>query len=253
MSFSDETLMAYADGELPDPVRSEIERALVDDPALAARVAQHRALREDVFAAFAPIVDEPVPAALLAAAMPGKVSDLDAARAARAARTARDAVLRRWSWPEWSAVAASLAVGVLAGSLVVGGRDTPMAVASGANGVLVARGPLDEALSRQLAGAGTDAGPAASAGVRIGVTFAARDGALCRSFTAGAAAGLACRSGDHWQLAVMAEAGKGAVGDYRQAGSAMPAAVLDAIDARIAGPAFDASAERAARQRGWVR
>jgi hypothetical protein len=246
MRFSDETLMAYADGELPEPVRSQLERALGDDPALAARVAQHRALREDVFAAFAPIADEPVPAALLAAAMPGKVGDLDAARAARAAR---GAVPRRWSWPEWGAIAASLVVGVLAGSMVIGGRDTQLAVASGADGVLVARGPLDEALSRQLA----SAGPAGSTGVRIGATFAARDGALCRSFTAGAAAGLACRSGDHWQLAVMAEADKGAPGDYRQAGSAMPAAVLDAIDARIAGATFDADAERTARQRGWGR
>ena len=83
------------------------------------------------------------------------------------------------------------------------------------------------------------------------MTFAATDGALCRSFIAGSAAGLACRSGDQWKLAVLAEAEKGASGDDRQAGSAMPAAVLEAIDARIAGPALDAQAEKAAQQRGW--
>ncbi|HEU4844094.1 MAG TPA: hypothetical protein VFT05_07510 [Burkholderiaceae bacterium] len=250
MSFSDETLMAYADGELSEPVRSEVERALGEDPALAARVARHQALRADVFAAFAPIAEEPVPPALLAAAMPGKVGDLQAARVARAARAARAAPVRRWSWPEWGAIAASLAVGVIAGSVVLGGRNTQLQLAagSGADDVLVAHGRLDRALSRRLAGAGQD-----DEGVKIGVTFAARDGKLCRSFTADGAAGLACRSGDHWQLAVLAEAPKGAAGDYRQAGSAMPAAVLDAIDARIAGPAFDAGAERAAQQRGWVR
>jgi hypothetical protein len=33
----------------------------------------------------------------------------------------------------------------------------------------------------------------------------------------------------------------------------MPAAVLDAIDARIAGASLDAAAERAAREQGWRR
>src|SRR5581483_10390293 len=83
---SDETLMAYADGELDAAERAAIERALDSDPALAARVAQHQALRSDVFAAFAPILDEPVPPALTAAALPGKVADLRAAREAREAR-----------------------------------------------------------------------------------------------------------------------------------------------------------------------
>ena len=35
MKFSDETLMAYADGELDEAGRAEIERALDADPALA--------------------------------------------------------------------------------------------------------------------------------------------------------------------------------------------------------------------------
>lgn len=248
MSFTDETLMAYADGELEEPARSEVERAVRSDPELAARVAQHQSLRTDVFAAFAPIAAEPVPPALLAAAMPDKVSDLGAARAARSTP-------RRWSWQEWGAIAASLSVGVLVGSLALGGRGGQgdegerLAVAQGAGGAPVAQGRLAAALSGQLAGAGQEN----SGGVRIGVTFAATDGALCRSFIAGSTAGLACRSGDQWKLAVLAEAEKGAGGDYRQAGSAMPAAVLDAIDARITGPALDAQGEKAAQQRGWRR
>ena len=117
MSFTDETLMAYADGELEEPARTEVERAMRSDPALAARVAQHQALRSDVFAAFAPIAEEPVPPALLAAAMPDKVSDLGAARAARS--QPRSEARRRWAWQEWGAIAASLSVGVLVGSLVL--------------------------------------------------------------------------------------------------------------------------------------
>ncbi|MTV40136.1 anti-sigma factor family protein [Duganella radicis] len=240
MKFSDETLMAYADGELDEAGRAEIERALETDPALAERVAQHQALRSDVFAAFAPILDEPLPPALMATALPGKVADLSAARAARVEKTAP----RRWSWPEWGAIAATLAVGVLVGGTLGGnGGDAALAVAQGADGKLVAQGQLATALSRQLA--------ASDGAVRIGVSFAARDGALCRSFVTHGTAGLACRSGNAWQVPVMAEAASAAAGDYRQAGSAMPSAVLDAIDARIAGPALDAKGEQEALQRGW--
>lgn len=240
MKFSDETLMAYADGELDEAGRAEVERALDTDPALAERVARHQALRSDVFAAFAPILDEPVPPALTAAALPGKVADLNAARAARVERAAR----RRWSWPEWGAIAATLAVGVLVGSTMGGtGGVTALALATGADGKLVAQGQLATALSQQLA--------ASEGAVRIGVSFAAKDGSLCRSFITHGTAGLACRRGNAWQVPVAAEAASAAAGDYRQAGSAMPAAVLDAIDARIAGPALDARGEQEALQRGW--
>lgn len=255
MKFSDETLMAYADGELGEAERAAVERALDSDPVLAERVAQHQALRADVFAAFAPILEEPVPPALTAAALPDKVADLNAARHARdvradAAAAAEKVAPRRWSWPEWGAIAATLAIGVLVGSLGLGGsrsNDAALAVARGGDGKLVAQGQLASALSQQLA--------ADSGAVRIGVSFAAKDGALCRSFTVGATAGLACRSGGQWQVPVLAEAaaGEGAVGGYRQAGSAMPAAVLDAIDARISGQTLDAKGEQEARQRGWQR
>ena len=266
MSFSDETLMAYADGELAEPAFSEVERAVRSDPAVAARVAQHQALRADVFAAFAPIADEPVPPRLVAAALPGKVADLSAVRAARAggahhaaspaSHAAEHGARRGWSWREWGGVAAALVVGVLVGSLVVGGAAREGAggaaiAATGADGALVARGTLSDALSQQLAGTSGGA-------VDIGVSFAAKDGALCRSFTMRQSAGIACRSGGQWKLVMMTEAGKGngeggEGGEYRQAGSAMPSAVLEAIDARIAGTTLDAQAELAAKQRGWKR
>ncbi len=237
MSFSDETLMAYADGELAPPEREQVERAMLDDPELAARVARHQALRADVFAAFAPVLEEPMPARLAAAVLPDKVADLAAARAPR----------HGWSWAQWGGMAASLAVGVLAGSLWIGGGQ-PQSGVAGNGTALVATGVLAEALSTRLAG-----DTAGNAGVKIGVSFVAKDGALCRSFVAGASAGLACRQGGQWLLPVVAQAEQEAAGDYRQAGSAMPAAVLEAIDARIAGPALDAEGERAARQQSWQR
>lgn len=243
MSFSDEILMAYADGELDAPLRAQVEQAMRADPQVAAAVERHRALRADVFAAFAGILDEPVPARLqpeasLPPASPVRV-DVLAAEGARP-------LPARWSWPQWGAMAASLVVGVLAG--VLGWQGTHAAADAvpfaRQGGALVAQGELASALSQRLA-----AEPGAGE-MQVGVSFRARDGRYCRSFVLGAEAGLACRSGDQWRVPVLAE-GESGQGAYRQAGSALPAAVLDAIDQRIAGPALDAQAERAARARGW--
>ncbi|WUR14267.1 hypothetical protein E7V67_003960 [[Empedobacter] haloabium] len=245
MSFSDEVLMAYADGELAGPERDAVERAVRDDPAVAAAVARHRQLRGDVFAAFADVLAEPVPPALRQAAAPNVVG----LAAARAARTERQPAPRN-GWWQWGGMAAALAVGVLAG---IGGwqaahqQGAGATLAATAQGVL-AQGALADALSHQLASTGVAGAP-----VRIGVTFQARDGSYCRSFALAAAAGLACREGNGWRVAVLQEQAAATQPAYRQAGVAMPPAVLEAIDERIEGSALDAAAERAALQRGWQR
>ncbi|MDL2357988.1 MAG: hypothetical protein QFF03_22280 [Pseudomonadota bacterium] len=249
MRFTDETLMAYADGELDEPTRSAVERAIRADPVLAAKVRRHAALRHDVFQAFAHTLDEPVPPRLMPVGHSAKVVQLDAVRAARKHVVE---VPRRWSWPEWGAIAATLVVGVLVGSMGLRSLqgETQLASSIGSHGVLTARGPLDAALTHQLASA-----PPASAGVRIGVSFVARDGQYCRSFAMAAASGLACRSGGEWTIPVLAQGAAADAGaqTYRQAGSTMAPAVLEAIDARAQGASLDAKAEQAAAQRGWTR
>lgn len=246
MRFTDETLMAFADGELDEVTRSQVEQAMRADPALAAKVRAHMSLRQDVFGAFSRTLDEPVPPRLRQVASAPKVIQLDSVRAAR--RQAAEAP-RRWAWPEWGALAATLVVGVLAGTLGVHAVQGETTFASaGANGALTARGKLDAALTRQLVSA-----PAAGDGVRIGVSFVAKDGQYCRTFAIGAASGLACRAGTGWTIPVLVEGEGGAPGAYRQAGSAMPAAVLDAMDARAVGPSLDGKAEQAAAARGWSR
>jgi len=245
MSFSDEILMAYADGELEPALRAEVEQAMRADPALAAKVERHRALRADEFAAFAGVLDEPVPGRLQPRADRGSHVRVDALEAAGARP-----LPARWSWPQWGAMAASLIVGVFGGAvgwqgMHANGSAAPFAREGGA---LVAQGALAQALSQQLASE-----QAQGADVKLGVSFQAKDGSYCRSFTLGSASGLACRNGGAWRVPVLAEGEPGQGGAYRQAGSETPGAVLDAIDQRIAGGALDAAGERAARGHGWER
>lgn len=247
MQFSDETLMAYADGELDADTRRQIEAAMAHDPTIAERIAKHRALRADLGAAFGGVLDEPVPAHLLEAAnappkstRPATVTDLNAVRAAKSGGTRS----RTWSWPEWTAIAASLLIGVFAGRSALQPGQSDLLVAT--HGGIIAIGELSAALDDQLSGTQTDSD------VRIGLSFQSKGGNYCRSFTAGATAGFACREGTDWWVHAMSENEKPAAGgDYRMAGTELPPAILTAIDGVMAGEALDQEQERAARERDW--
>jgi hypothetical protein len=245
MKFSDETLMAYADGELDPAARAELEAAMGSDPQLAQRVAEHRVLRERLRRAFEPVLDEPVPQRLLSAAR-GATSGESSVVPLRGARPAAP----RWSWPQWAALAASLIVGALLGPLLL--RSNADTVTT-RDGRLLAAGALAHALSQQLA---SSQSPQAS--VQMGVSFRSRDGTYCRSFVLhadSALAGLACREGGEWRLQVLAAAASAAAtpGGYRPAAAPLPAAVTQAVDALISGEPLDAAAEATARSHAWGR
>jgi hypothetical protein len=241
MSFSDETLMAYADGELDAATRAAVEAAVNADPQLAQRVAQHRALRARLRATFEPVLAEPVPQRLLAAARGARADSVIAFPARQPPR---------WSWPQWGAMAASLIVGLLLGPLLLR-PSAPQAPLATSGGRVLAGGVLARALSQQLASTQPSLAP-----VAIGVSFRARSGGYCRTFVlreSQSLAGLACREGPSWQVVALAQsAAPGAAGGgYRQAGSALPPAVASTLDALMAGEPLDAAAEAAARAHGW--
>jgi hypothetical protein len=260
--------MAYADGEL-EPARSaEVEAAMAADPEIARRVEQHKSLRKKFEAAFDPVLNETVPEPLVSAirSAPAKprdrsareatVTDLRRVRAARAAESRGAAAARGpsvprrpWTWVEWGAMAASIVVGAVIAHLTLkspagGPIDTR-------GGQLVAQADLEQALDNQLAG-----DQSANAPVQIGVTFRTKTGDHCRTFMVkgpNPLGGLACREVDEWRVQVLAAATAtaGSDGGYKQAGADMPAAVITAMEQQIAGEPFDASAEVAARGRGW--
>lgn len=237
MKFDDETLMAYADGELDAAKRAEIASAIEKDAELAQRVERHRALRAQVAGAFARVLDEPVPERLVRAAEArgrGQVVPFPSRGTPPPAM--------RWGVPQWGAMAASLFLGALISFKVFSPGDALLATRDGA---LVARGALAAALDQQLASA-----QGASDPVLIGLTFRAQDGNYCRSFTLRAAgtAGLACRDGGEWKIPVTAAA---PVTDGMRTAASPPPAVLQAIEARISGEAFDAAGEENARRGGW--
>src|SRR3546814_879576 len=164
MKIDEETLMAFADGQLSGPQANAVAAAVAGDPVLAEKLAQHRQLRETMASAFAPVLDEPVPPSLAAAVSQGAqnaagdVVDFTAERQSRAIR--RTPFIQRWG-----AIAAALVVGLFAGQLVdmPGGGGN---LVKGSDGNLVASGKLAAALDSQLA---SDNPQALGSPVRIGL------------------------------------------------------------------------------------
>ena len=240
MQFSDEILMAYADDEVDADLRRQIEAAMALDPSIAERIAKHRSLRVDLGAAFGGVLNEPIPDRLLNAAESATVTDLKAARVAKE----RAAHPRRWSWVEWTSIAASLVMGILAGRTALHPSRSDL-FATTADGI-VARGDLSAALTDQVGGAASDAK------VRIGLTFRATSGDYCRTFVTASAAGFACRETNEWKVRALNEGAtdtKG--GDYRMASTDLPPSILAAVEQSMAGEALDHEQEQAARARDW--
>jgi hypothetical protein len=289
--IADETLMAYADGELEPAERATVEAALATNPELARRVEQHRALRRQIRATYDPVMLETLPERLVSAAdsapvstasTPGAqssasasipaaasvagardaarpeatVTDLRRVRAARAAEAKEAAASARRSNEQrrpWTWIEwGSMAASIVLGALIAH---------------LVMRSPSLERIGTeggQLV-ARADLAMAldkqlasdqpATAPIQIGVSFRSKAGEHCRTFVVkdqNALGGLACRQGGEWRVPVLANARVSAApGAYEPASAQMPPAVLAAVEQRINGDPFDAEAEVAARDREW--
>jgi len=240
--IDDATLLAFLDGELDAARAAEVGQAVADDPALAERLARHKALGARLKAAFDPVMSEPIPPALLRAARaPAQVTDLAAFRARRRPPAARPAWLQGRGL---GLIAASLLAVVIVGQTLMA-RPPSSIIEQG--GRLAASGRLSHALDTQLASAG------AVRGVRVDLTFRDHDGRICRTFQDGATAGVACRAGAGWDVrAVFAGPGAGA-GDntgYRMASSGDPR-LMQVVSDMLVGEAFNAAEERRAKALNW--
>lgn len=251
IELDDETLMAYADGELDATQAAQVEQRLSTDPVAAAKVAEHQALRAQLSRDMSGVLSEPIPDRLLATLQPrtaggplGNVVEL----APLQQRKTRHKT-RQWNTRDWSTMAASLLVGLALGMYANFSSNELNKLVDGDHGALIAQGKLDKALTTQL----TSTAGAAQA-IQIGISFRNHAGAYCRSFMVRndkPLAGLACRSDNAWQVQLLTPASKAPTGEVRQAASTTPEMVLSLIDQQIAGEALDADAEINARKAGW--
>lgn len=239
MIFDQQTIMAYVDGECDTVTARRIEKAMATDAALAEQIGRARALRDKLATHYAPVINEEIPDRLTAMLTSTAAPNVDNSFAARKAGRDQGTQRRGFGIAQWGAMAASLALGFVVGQYGLdGGSDNPFMQQGSA---LIASGPLEHALDRQLASAQTD-----DSAFRIGLTFRAKSGTICRSFSGEAVSGIGCREGQHWKMVSTLPGGE--QNDYRQASSSAMNAV--AAELMADGP-MDADAERKALESGW--
>ncbi len=240
--FTDEDLMAYADGELAEDRAAALDLALAVDTALAERLAlfvDTRALSAD---ALRSMLNDPVPAHLVQ-----RVRDLAEATEAKThadnvvAMPARPPAHTIWQLPIAASIA--LAIGLGAGMMLgrTDGADAPMWFA----------GSLDPAVTTALATLPSGESVTLPDGARIEAvaTFRSDSNALCREFEFDDGdrttfVSVACHDGRGWQMQLAIAAA--AADDTGYA----PASSLDALDAYLtatnAGAPLSADKEAAA-------
>jgi hypothetical protein len=233
---TDEKFFAWLDGELDASESAAMERKIAADPALARLADEHRALKARLGRAFDPIANAPLPEHMQAAMREPRteIIDFGAAKQRRSARFG-------WGVPQWSAMAATLAIGILIGTMMPSRSTSPVAIEGSQ---VYAAAALDQALTTELASA------PGNSDVRIGITFRDQSGAICRSFTQPAASGLACRDSKGWRVRGLFAAPEGQGGAYRMA-AGMDPNLASLVDLTMAGEPFDAAQEKAAKARGW--
>ena len=229
----DEEFFAWLDGELQGERAQRVAERVAASPDLTAEAERHRQLATGLRQAFAPVMGGDIPSPRFQQA---EIVDFGARAAGRGSWRSL------FGFPQWAAMAATLALGFVTGNMISGGgNESPVAIEGGR---LVATAALGQSLDTKLASAPS------GTGTRIGLTFRDSAGHICRSFTDDAASGLACRDDGNWRIRGLFQGTEVQSSDYRMA-AGQDSRLAQLIDQEIASEPLDAAAERAARDRGW--
>ena len=250
--LTDEMLMAYADGALPDAEAASVASALEHDSEARAIVAEFRRTAERARAAYAEIMTEPVPDSLVrtvlgSEARAANVTDIAEARKPRTQ-------VRRMALP----LAASVALLIGAAATLL--RDLP-AAQSIALGPVPTATPLAELLETKASGTATGRTKGGEH-LMVVATFRDRNARICREIEALDAnmqptlAGAACRdpASGTWVVEGVARVASAPVS---QSGTFLPSGTdeKDALDGLLAllgaGKALTADEEQRLIAEGW--
>ncbi len=225
--FDDETLMAFADGELDETTAARLEAAMEADETLAIRLAEFLESRIAVASALKPLIDEPVPDALRASVqrMASGARQPENVVSFGQQRKPKPQARQAWLMP----IAASIvAVAAGIGGFMLG-RDIGSTAPAGGNAALAAL------LDREASGRDVALGTTGDT-VQIISTFRSEQGDLCREYDlkqqGASTVSISCRENGGWvtHLALSAPRTEGYT----------PASAQETIDAYLASIHADA-------------
>ena len=197
LHLTDEILMAFADGELEEPVAAAVARVMAQDPAVARKIVEFQQSRRLTRSVFASNLAPDVPTELRAA-ISAQIEAYEAASKAdeRPAPVETKSLWARRAYPMKMALAASFAAVAIAAGYFIRWQSQPEA---GRFAHLE-----DPLVFRELSRLESGREAALPVGrLRVISTYRLPDGSLCREFrlqsTSTATDAVACRT-DEWNV-----------------------------------------------------
>jgi anti-sigma factor RsiW len=267
MTLSDEILMAYADGQLDAPEAARIAKLAAQDPALAARLEPFLSTGHNLAALFEGPMHAPLPEKLRR--IVERARPLPARKPSLGVMDRLRELLQPVPPLRLALVSATVLASVLAATsaMLQSGAGTASTlgglVQQAANGQMVARGALEQALNGLPSGKEMQGSLADGGVVRIAVklSFPDREQAYCRQYGIALAksyGGVACKlrssAGSQGQWAIRFQAVEAS--GHTPSGKAIPAgpehAELErAVISMMGGDALGPKEEAAAIAAGW--
>jgi len=262
----DETLMAYADGQLDAAERARVEKLIEQNPEASARLEVFQATGHGLASVFDEHMNSPLPEklsrlALYAQPLPGTCRKSTLGRFAAALGN----LARPHPFGLAAASAAILMVGIGVGWFLrdAGESGSPMSglglVRVESDGGTVARGPLNVALNSLPSSRETLVPLAAGKVLRVAIklSFRNHEKDYCRQYEAGLTGsenfgGIACHSNGEWRIKLQAQLGPVRPSTGRTAPAGDEDLTLQkAVMSWMEGEALDQQDENAMILRGW--
>lgn len=241
MSFTDQQLSAYLDGELAEDEAGAVETALQDDASLRERLARLHNVDAVLSETLGGIAEEDVPDHILAMVEGASAAKVEPAVSGQVV-TLSSGRSRLSGWTMPASLAASLLFGLLIGTQVM------QLTGSGAPAGLPA-GPVEPGSALYAALERTPSG-ASVGGISPTLSFASDTG-VCREVSTQSQRALACRDASAWTVLVVTQdaVSSGGIG-YRTA-SAETSVIFDVLADQLmtsAPMSAEAEAERIGNQ-----
>lgn len=231
MDISDETLMAFADGELDEAQMAQIEQALSTDDQLVTRLSVFLESRTAAFDALQPLLQTPVPEALRSNIDKLIAGHSETPSANQPSKIVSLAEKRRPFYARFD-LAAAACISLIAGGVVgfaLSGSDR-----SSEGSDILATAISDDGLVKAMESVRSGAETRIANGSRIRIIASFQDdlGLLCREFevdgTDGATSvSVACANDGKWQVKFLVSAPSTSDNQYA------PASSLEALDAYL--------------------
>jgi len=214
MTYTNEKLSAFLDGELPDSEMQAIEKAIHSDSALAERLEDLANIDRQLRQTFEPVLNEPIPGAVL--------SLLDETEEQTPSNLISFAAQKKFrkTWQLPAAIAASLMVGFFVSEVYN--------QAGSGNGEFTATGPVPET-SQLFAALSSLVSGQKLGDIEPVLSFISTAGEYCREFTATFSRGLACRNGRGWHVVSQIYTAKANSEDGYSTASAQSFEAFDAL------------------------